>query len=410
MVKLNALIAPSFYSVHHDIKQGRHTHYWLKGGRGSTKSSFISVEIILGMMQDGKANALVLRKVAVNLKDSVYEQLLWAIEALGVGNLWSDKKSPLQLIYKPTGQKILFRGADEPRKIKSTKFRKGYCKYIWYEEADEFAGMQEVRTINQSLMRGGSSFFVFYSYNPPKSQSNWVNQEALQPKANRLVHTSDYRTVPAAWLGEAFLQEAEDLKSINEKAYRHEYLGEVVGSGGAVFDNVTVKEITEAQIAGFDRIYNGLDWGFYPDPWAFNRMHYDAARRTLYIFGELTRYKTSNIQTADALRAYGVKDTDLITADSAEPKSVSDYKSYGLYCRGAIKGPGSVDYSMKWLQSLVCIVIDPVRCPDTCKEFTTYEYERNKDGEVISGYPDKNNHHIDAVRYGTEPIWKRKGQ
>lgn len=410
MIKLDELIAPSFYSVHHDIKRGGHTHYWLKGGRGSTKSSFISLEIILGMMQDPDANALVMRKVAVNLKDSVYEQLLWAIEALGVSHLWKEKLSPLQLVYKSTGQKILFRGADEPRKVKSTKFRKGYCKYIWYEEADEFSGMQEIRTINQSLMRGGSTFFVFYSYNPPKSQSNWVNQESMQPKANRLVHMSDYRTVPAEWLGEAFLQEAEDLKAINEKAYRHEYLGEVVGSGGAVFDNVVVKEIPKDQLDTFDRIYNGLDWGFYPDPWAFNRMHYDAARRTLYIFGELTRYKMGNLQTADALRKYGIKDTDLITADSAEPKSVSDYKSYGLFCRGAIKGPGSVDYSMKWLQSLVCIVIDPVRCPDTCKEFTTYEYERNKDGEVISGYPDKDNHHIDAVRYGTEPIWKRKGQ
>lgn len=410
MAKLDALIAPSFYSVHHDIKKGRHTHYWLKGGRGSTKSSFISVEIILGMMQDPNANALVMRKVAVNLKDSVYEQLLWAIETLGVSHLWGAKLSPLQLIFKPTGQRVLFRGADEPKKIKSTKFRKGYCQYIWYEEADEFAGMQEIRTINQSLMRGGSTFFVFYSYNPPKSQSNWVNQESMQPKANRLVHTSDYRTVPPEWLGEAFLQEAEDLKSINEKAYRHEYLGEVVGTGGAVFDNVVVKEITDKQIEVFDRIYNGLDWGFYPDPWAFNRMHYDAARRTLYIFGELTRYKTGNRQTADALRKYGIKDTDLITADSAEPKSVSDYKSYGLFCRGAIKGPGSVDYSMKWLQSLVGIVIDPVRCPDTAKEFTTYEYERNKDGEVISGYPDKDNHHIDAVRYGMEPVWKRKGQ
>lgn len=410
MAKLDALIAPSFYSVHNDIKKGRHTHYWLKGGRGSTKSSFISVEIILGMMQDPNANALVMRKVAVNLKDSVYEQLLWAIEALGVSHLWEAKLSPLQLVFKPTGQRVLFRGADEPKKIKSTKFRKGYCQYIWYEEADEFAGMQEIRTINQSLMRGGSTFFVFYSYNPPKSQSNWVNQEAMQPKANRLVHTSDYRTVPPEWLGEAFLQEAEDLKSINEKAYRHEYLGEIVGTGGAVFDNVVVKEITDKQIEVFDRIYNGLDWGFYPDPWAFNRMHYDAARRTLYIFGELTRYKTGNRQTADALRKYGIKDTDLITADSAEPKSVSDYKSYGLFCRGAIKGPGSVDYSMKWLQSLVGIVIDPVRCPDTAKEFTTYEYERNKDGEVISGYPDKDNHHIDAVRYGMEPVWKRKGQ
>lgn len=410
MAKLDVLIAPSFYSVHHDIKKRRHTHYWLKGGRGSTKSSFISVEIILGMMQDPNANALVMRKVAVNLKDSVYEQLLWSIEALGVSHLWDAKLSPLQLIFKPTGQRVLFRGADEPKKIKSTKFRKGYCKYIWYEEADEFAGMQEIRTINQSLMRGGSTFFVFYSYNPPKSQSNWVNQEAMQPKANRLVHTSDYRTVPAEWLGEAFLQEAEDLKSINEKAYRHEYLGEIVGSGGTVFDNVVVKEITDKQIEVFDRIYNGLDWGFYPDPWAFNRMHYDAARRTLYIFGELTRYKTGNRQTADALRKYGITSRDRITADSAEPKSIADYRNYGLHCRGAVKGPGSVDYSMKWLQSLVEIVIDPVRCPDTAKEFTTYEYERNKDGEVISGYPDKDNHHIDAVRYGMEPVWKRKGQ
>lgn len=410
MTKLDALIAPSFYSVHHDIKRGRHTHYWLKGGRGSTKSSFISVEIIMGMMQDPNANALVMRKVAVNLKDSVYEQLLWAIESLGVSHLWKAKLSPLQLSYGPTGQKILFRGADEPKKIKSTKFRKGYCKYIWYEEADEFSGMQEIRTINQSLMRGGSTFFVFYSYNPPKSQSNWVNQESMQPMGNRLVHTSDYRTVPAAWLGEAFLQEAEYLKEINEKAYRHEYLGEVVGTGGAVFDNVVVERISDEQIRIFDRIYNGVDWGYYPDPWAFNRMHYDAARRTLYIFGELTRYKLGNRETADALFSYGITSNDLITADSAEPKSIADYRNYGLNCRGAVKGPGSVDYSMKWLQSLTKIVIDPARCPDTAKEFTTYEYERNKEGEVISGYPDKDNHHIDAVRYSMEPVWKRRGQ
>lgn len=410
MSKLDTLIAPSFYAVHHDIKAGRHTHYWLKGGRGSTKSSFISVEIILGMMQDTAANALVLRKVGVNLKDSVYEQLLWAIEALGVGQFWQAKRSPLQLSYSPTGQKILFRGADEPKKIKSTKFRRGYCKYIWYEETDEFAGMQEIRTINQSLMRGGSSFFVFYSYNPPKSQASWVNQEAMQSAANRLVHTSDYRTVPPAWLGDAFLQEAAYLKEINEKAYRHEYLGEVVGTGGAVFDNVVTREITEAEIKSFDRIYNGVDWGYYPDPWAFNRMHYDAARRTLYIFGELTRYKQGNRRTADALFTYGVTADDLITADSAEPKSVADYRSYGLFCRGAVKGPGSVEYSMKWLQALAAIVIDPVRCPDTAREFTTYEYERNKDGAVISGYPDRDNHHIDAVRYGLEPIWRRKGQ
>lgn len=410
MITLDSLIAPSFYCVHNDIKKGRHTHYWLKGGRGSTKSSFVSIEIITGMMKDPKANAVVLRKVGVNLKDSVYEQLLWATEALGVDHLWDPKLSPLQLIYKPTGQRIIFRGADEPKKIKSTKFRRGYCKYIWYEETDEFAGMQEIRTINQSLMRGGSVFFAFYTYNPPKSQGNWVNQESVVPANNRLVHTSDYRSVPREWLGEVFLQEAEYLKELNEKAYRHEYLGEVVGTGGAVFDNLALDQITDEQISVFDRIYNGVDWGYYPDPWAFNQMHFDAGRRTLYIFGELTEYKKGNKQTADLLIKYGITSDDLITADSAEPKSVSDYKGFGFFCRGAIKGPGSVEYSMKWLQSLVKIVIDPVRCPDTAKEFTKYEYERNKAGEIISGYPDRDNHHIDAVRYGLEPVWKRKGQ
>lgn len=410
MVLLDSLIAPSFYSVHNDIKKGGHIHYWLKGGRGSTKSSFVSIEIILGMMKDYNANAVVLRKIGVNLKDSVYEQLLWAIESLGVSERWEAKLSPLQLVFKDTGQRIIFRGADEPKKIKSTKFRRGYCKYIWYEETDEFTGMPEIRTINQSLMRGGTEFVVFYTYNPPKSMSNWINQESVVPARNKLIHTSDYRNVPKEWLGDVFIQEAEYLKEINEKAYRHEYLGEVIGTGGAVFDNVLLNPITDEEIKKFDRIYNGVDWGYYPDPWAFNQMHYDAARRTLYIFGELTEYKKGNRETADLLCEYGITLKDLITADSAEPKSVADYKGFGFFCRGATKGAGSVDYSMKWLQSLVKIVIDPVRCPVTAKEFSKYEYDRNKAGEIISGYPDKDNHHIDAVRYGLEPVWKRKGQ
>ena len=95
--------------------------------------------------------------------------------------------------------------------------------------------------------------------------------------------------------------------------------------------------------------------------------------------------------------------------DSAEPKSVEDYREAGLFCRGAVKGPGSVGYSFRWLQGLSRIVIDPVRCPDTLKEFLEYQYERGRDGTVLSGYPDKNNHHIDAVRYATEPIWGRRG-
>lgn len=148
----------------------------------------------------------------------------------------------------------------------------------------------------------------------------------------------------------------------------------------------------------------------YPDPWAYNAVQYDAARGTLYIFDDLTRLRTSNRDTADLLLARGLTGADWLTADSAEPKSVQDYKAYGLGCRAAQKGPGSVEYSMKWLQALRRIVIDPVRCPDTAKEFSEYEYERDpRTGEVLPGYPDLNNHHIDAVRYATEVIWKRRG-
>ena len=239
-VKLDRLIAPSFYSVHNALKREQYTHYWLKGGRGSTKSTFAAVEIILGMMQDPDANAVVLRKVGQNLRDSVYEQLLWAIDKLGVGEYWKNTETPMVMTYLETGQKILFRGADKPKKIKSTKVSKGYFKYIWFEEIDEFHGMEEIRTINQSLMRGGERFVVFYSFNPPASVRNWVNAELLHDRPDRLVHHSTYLDVPRHWLGEPFIIEAEHLKKTNERAYNHEYLGEVTGTGGEVFDNVTV--------------------------------------------------------------------------------------------------------------------------------------------------------------------------
>ena len=177
-----------------------------------------------------------------------------------------------------------------------------------------------------------------------------------------------------------------------------------------MFENIQLRAITDEELGRFDRIYRGIDWGYYPDPWAFNQMHYDAGRRTLYIFGELTRRKAGNRETADALIEYGITGTDRITADSAEKKSVMDYREYGLDCRAAIKGPGSVDYSHKWLQALNKIVIDPDRCPDTAAEFLNYEYDRDKAGEVVSGYPDRNNHHIDAVRYAMESVWKRRGE
>ena len=206
--------------------------------------------------QNGKrTNAVVLRKVANTLYDSVYNQLLWGIHKLGVEQYWKVSKSPMEMVYLPTGQKIIFRGADDPLKLKSTKFKIGYCKYIWYEEASEFFGMEEIRNINQTFMRGGSEYIVFYSYNPPKSVNNWVNAEALEKRPDKLLHTSTYLTVPKEWLGEQFFLEAEHLKKTNELAYRNEYLGEATGTGGAIFTNLELRSITNEEKKHFDNIY-----------------------------------------------------------------------------------------------------------------------------------------------------------
>ena len=403
MVNLKELIAPSFYQIHQYLKKGAFVHYWLKGGRGSTKSSFISLELILGMMKDENANAVVLRKVGQTLQGSVFEQLQWAVEVLGVGQYWVSKLSPLEMKYIADNHenKIIFRGADKPKKIKSTKFRKGYCKYVWYEEVDEFGGMEEIRTINQSLLRGGSDFVVFYSYNPPQSQSNWVNEEVLQQRNDRLVHHSTYLTVPQEWLGEQFLIEAEHLKAIKPTAYQHEYMGEVTGTGGEVFTNVTIREITEDEIAVFDHIARGIDWGYAADPFHYTVNHYDKTRRRLYIFYEIQMLKLSNRKAAELVKAEN-KQNCIIICDSAEPKSIAEMYSYNLKAFPAKKGPDSVKYGIKWLQDLEEIVIDPKRCPNTAREFLEYELEKDANGNFKGHFPDKNNHSIDAVRYSRE--------
>ena len=410
-VKLSDLIAPQFYSVHWDIADGKHTYYDLFGGRGSTKSSFIGVELPLGIMQDPLANGIVFRKVASTIGTSVFEQVLWGIDALGANDLWKATTSPYKLTYRPTGQVILFRGLDKAKKLKSVKTARGYFKFLWFEELDEFAGEEEIRSVQQSVMRGGTKFVVFKSFNPPISRMNWANQYVLTPRRAALRHRSCYTEVPPDWLGEQFFDDAEALMETNLRAYTHEYLGIPVGTGGEVFDNLEIRTITDAEKSSFDNIYMGIDWGWYPDPFHWSKMHYDSARKTLYIYDEYRVNKQSNAETWNNLvMQKGVTGTDLMTADSAEPKSIGDYRDYGALCRPAVKGPDRVRYGIKWLQSLKAIVIDPIRCPETAREFQNYEYERTDDGEIISGYPDKDNHSIDSVRYAMERVWRRKGQ
>lgn len=406
-IKMSEMLAPVFYDFAKDVMRHGHTHYDIRGGRGSLKSSTVSLLVPQLLIANPNTHALVLRKVANTLRDSVFNQYMWAIAELGMAGLWYAKVSPMELIYRPTGQKIMFRGADDPMKIKSIKVPFGYIAITHFEEKDQFSGRAEIRTILQSTMRGGDKFWNFESYNPPISRDNWANIDSAEDKPNRLCHISTYLDAPKSWLGEEFLNEAEYLKQTDERAYQHEYLGLPVGTGGNVFDKLELREITDDEVKRFDRIYQGIDFGWYPDPFCFVRIYYDVARETLYLIDEHYVNKTSNEDNAAWIRERHYNDFP-ITCDSAEPKSIADLRASGLDARNAIKGPGSVEYGMKWLQRRK-IVIDKRRTPNAYKEIVGYEYERNKDGEIISGYPDKNNHAIDAIRYGMEPVFRLYG-
>jgi len=415
------VIAPDFLDVYRDIASPKHTEYLLKGGRGSTKSSFASLAIIYLIKNNPQLHGLATRQVGNTLRDSVYSQLRWAIDTLGLADEFKCTTSPLEIEYLSTGQKIYFRGADDPNKIKSIKPTFGYIGVLWFEELDQFHGQEAIRKIEQSVIRGGDEAYIIKSYNPPQTANNWVNKYVQIPKATQYQHHSSYLTVPVEWLGKTFIDEADHLKSVNPRAYDHEYLGIVNGTGGQIFGNVVIRRITDDEIngrnddfgnmsGGFDHVLHGLDWGFYPDPNHYSRVHYDAARMTLYIFGEVRKWKTSNRDMHTAITQYGYGNADLLIADSAEPKSVADFREYGATCRGAEKGKDSVKYSMKWLQSLKEIVIDNERAPYSAGEFLDYQFEMTKDGELISAYPDKNNHAIDSVRYATNLIWRRRGE
>ena len=409
--RLSNLIAPAFYQSHYYIKTNAYNEFVEYGGRGSAKSSFFSIEIPLLIIQNPEIHAVIMRRYANTLRTSVYAQILWAIGELGVSDKFKCTVSPMEIVYKKTGQKIMFFGADDPAKLKSLKVPFGYVGILHLEELDQYDGPEAVRNIEQSVLRGGNVSYLFKSFNPPITKANWANQYITESKPGMYVHKSSYLTTPPDWLGQKFLNDAEYLKKQNLRAYEHEYLGIPTGSGGSVFENVKIQEITDDQIKEFDRALYGIDWGYYPDPFAFNCCYYDAARCNLYIYDELTAYKMGNKETARMLRDNkGITEDDFIIADSAEPKSIGDYKDFGFYIRGAKKGKDSIDYSFKWLQSLNEIIIDRSRCPETYKEFIEYEYERDKDNNILNRYPDKNNHHIDAVRYATNQIWRVKGQ
>lgn len=399
------VIGKAFVDINRNLEPNK--SYTFKGGRGGLKSSYISLKIVELLVNHPYMHACIVRKVAGTLKDSVYAQMKWAIRELNMEEEFSYKTSPLEIRYKKTGQVIYFRGADDPIKLKSIKPPFGYLGILWKEEKDQLAGDAEERSINQSVLRGaGTEFYDFSSYNPPKSKDNWVNRLLLEPDPNRVVHTSTYVDAPAEWLGVKFIEDAKHLKEINPDAYEHEYMGVPNGQGGNVFENLEIRDITDEEVSHMDTIYQGLDFGWYPDPSAFVRLHYDHDSETIYFIDEFYKNKFPAQAKVEWLEEKGYTDY-IITCDSAGPEQINDLRTLGIQAKGAVKGAGSVEYGMQWL---LCrkIVIDPRRTPNVYEEFSKYEYERDKDENIISGYPDANNHLIDATRYALERFCNKR--
>lgn len=421
-INMREMIIPMYREVFTDIMAHKHTTYVFAGGRGSTKSSFAGgICIPLLIINNPKCHAVCFRKIGNTIQKSIFSQVTWGIYQMGLESFFHIPKTyATPIVYKPTGQQIIFMGLDDPNKVKSIKLPFGYIGITWFEELDQYAGENELRKVTQSTRRGGDVFWDFRTFNPPISKNNWANEYAesveIDTPSTRVIRNT-YLDVPKEWLGTEFIEDAEDLKRKNLRAYLHEYGGKAIGTGGDIFPNVEEFDSHEQQSDGrelwqtFDRIYCGIDWGFARDPFRFVRLHFDKSRHDIYIFKEHDALKTRNADVFHDLYVEKklVAKHELVTADSAEEKSVMDFKAYGAFIRSAEKGPESVRYGIKWLQGLNHIYIDRKECPKTWDEFTKYEYEQDKDGNFISAYPDENNHSIDATRYATEKYWKRKG-
>jgi PBSX family phage terminase large subunit len=423
-IKLSQKIAPIFYPVHKAIRNETHDEFWLKGGRGSTKSSFTPEEIVLGMIQDRNANAIAFRKVSRTIRDSIQGSFNWAIDELGLTSEFDSISSPAEITYKSTGQKIILRGLDEPRKLKSIRLRHGYFKYLWFEEADEFNGDGEIRSVEQSILRGGKKFIEFFTYNPPKNPKHWINKMAELDQDSKFIHHSTYLDIPREWLGDKFFQKAERLKENNYEAYAHEYLGKAIGNPEEIvfsgkyevrdFETPDLKEVEQ------NRFFFGADWGFANDPTVLIRcfikddcLWIDYEAYGLQI--EIDHIGKSIFDKIPESRNW------IIEADSARPETISNVKRQGFRVNSVEKWKGSVEDGIEYLKSFKKIIIHP-RCKRIVQEFEIYSYKVDKNTkEILPQIDDKKDRlrvhgdkmgikddGIDSLRYALSKYIKRK--
>lgn len=416
------LIAP-FLPMHRSISEDTGGDWWLPGGRGSGKSTIASLEIVDGMMHHQERSALVAMKNGVDIRDSVWEQMSWAISRLGYEDEFDELPSRRRMVRRSTGQAIVFRGCDKPDKTKSIKAPDGtYFAYQWFEEVDLFNGMREVRTVTQSATRGAASdapFFRFETFNPPRSLDGWANREtSARESAGLPVYRSTFLDLPREWVPDQMRADAELLRTEDEQAYRHEWLGEAVGIGGEVFDRVEFRTISDDEISAVERPMAGQDFGWWPDPWAMTLSGWDSDSRTLLTYREDGGNKLTPPQSAERAKAmltwadHDGEEPYLhnipVSSDDAAPEQIAAQRTAGLNARAAEKGNMRLA-SYRWLASIRW-VIDPARCPKLAEEARSKMHVQNRDGTWQEDIEDGDDHLIDATRYAVMPIVRRTRQ
>lgn len=376
-----------------------------KGGRGSVKSNFWGNLAYETIRQDPHAHVVYTRRYKIDLRGSVYNQFMKTVIRYNDLDNWDFKQSPLCAVYKPTGQMVMFVGADKPISLKSFNVPFGYVKLLIHEECDEMAGVEQMDNIEDTFLRSDTPALDIKIFNPPKSKNNFMNQyveECRNKPQTRICH-SYYYNVPEKWLGKRFFERAEWFRVHKPRYYDNNYLGKVTGTGGGIFDNVEERTITDAEIENMPFFYHGLDFGF-EHPQTFEKAYYDADADILYCVGEAFAKRCKNSTFSRKIKGYI---TEEIICDSARPDAIAEMQDWGFNAIGAKKRWGSGkgrDYCWEWLQQTTKIVVDPVRCPHLAHELTTLEHEQLADGSFSDAYPTLDEDCVMALIYGLNRV------
>lgn len=395
------------YRLIHEVWNGESDVHEIisKGGRGSIKSNFWAAIVEETIYNDDQAHCVFTRRYKTDLRGSVYNQFMKTIIRHGRIDDWEFTTSPMRAVYKKTGQQVLFVGADKPISLKSYNVTFGYVKMLLHEEADEMAGVAQMDNIEDTFLRSDTPALDVKIFNPPQSANSFMNayvEEKRNDPSTFIAH-SYYYNVPQKWLGKRFFERAEWFKQHKPRYYQNNYLGEVTGTGGVIFDNVETRKLTDEFIQELPYFNYGLDFG-YEHPQVFIKAYYDSDTDILYPVEEVYSRRCKNSTFARKINKY--KNVEIL-ADSARPDNIKEMQDWGFDIIGAKKRWGANngrDYCWEWLRQCNKIVVDPERTPHLYKELTTLEFEQLKDGTFSSEYPRLNEDCIMALIYGLNRV------